>query len=208
MDIWKTILEWIMNNGYLGLFFFGILNFAIPSEVVLPFAGYLVSQKRLDFALVVLAALAGNIVKSSVFFWFGRVFGKDFLIKYKRWTHVDQGTIDFAKSRFEHYGYWIIIPGQFIPYFRRFISGPAGLLRLDYKTFILFNSIGVSLWFGFLATLGFVFGKNWSTAQNRISPLMGEIGWIIGVVSVLLILYEVWRWFMNRDKKKVNQLEK
>lgn len=200
MDFWKVVLEWIMNNGYLGLFFFGILNFVIPSEIVLPFAGYLVSQKRLDFVLVVLAALAGNIIKSSVFFWFGRVFGKDFLIRYKRWTHVDQSSIDFAKSRFEHYGYWIIIPGQFIPYFRRFISAPAGLLKLDYKTFLIFNSIGVALWFGFLATLGFVFSRNWSAVQNRISPLMGEVGWIIGFASISLVLYEVWRWFLNRKK--------
>jgi membrane protein DedA with SNARE-associated domain len=203
MDIWKTILELIMNNDYLGLFLFGILNFVIPSEIILPFAGYLVSQKKLDFALVILAALAGNIIKSSVIFWLGRKFGKDFLIRYKRWTHIDQSAIDFAKFRFEHYGYWIIIPGQFIPYFRRFISAPAGLLKLDYKTFMLFNSTGVALWFGFLTTLGFVFGKNWSAAQNRISPLMSEIGLIIGFATVVLVLYEVWRWFLNHKKDKV-----
>jgi membrane protein DedA with SNARE-associated domain len=201
MDVWKTILEWMMSNGYLGLFFFGILNFVIPSEVILPFAGYLVSQKKLDFALVILAALAGNIIKTSAFFWLGRIFGKGFLIKYKRWTHIDQGSIDFAKLRFEHYGYWIIIPGQFIPYFRRFISAPAGLLKLDYKTFMLFNSTGVALWFGFLATLGFVFGKNWSVAQNKISPLMSEIGLIIGSASIVLVLYEVLMWFLDHHKK-------
>lgn len=199
MDIWNYVLTWLMTHGYLGLFLFGILNFVIPSEVVLPFAGYLVAQKKLDFALVILAALAGNIIKSSVIFWLGKRFGKDFLIKYSRWTHVDQTSINFAKSRFEHYGYWIIIPGQFIPYFRRFISAPAGLLKLKFRTFLIYNSVGVSLWFGFLATLGYVFGKNWSAVQSRISPIMKEVGIVVGVLAIILVIYEVYRLFKNKN---------
>ncbi len=200
MDLFQTVLNWLMSNGYLGLFLFGILNFIIPSEVVLPFAGYLVSQKKLDFIFVVLSALAGNIIKSSAIFWLGKKFGKEFLIKYSRWTHVDQNSINFAKSRFEHYGYWIIIPGQFIPYLRRFICAPAGLLKLDFRTFLIFNSIGVSLWFGFLSTLGFVFGKNWSGVQKRISPIVSEVGLFVGIFAIILILYEVYIYLKNKNK--------
>jgi membrane protein DedA with SNARE-associated domain len=201
MDMWQTVLDWLMSNGYLGLFLFGILNFVIPSEVVLPFAGYLVSQNKLNFALVILAALAGNIVKSSVIFWMGKKFGKEFLIRYSRWTHVDQNSIDFAKSRFEHYGYWIIIPGQFIPYFRRFISAPAGLLKLNFGTFLVYNSLGVSLWFGFLASLGYLFDKNWVGVEKQVSPVVSAIGLFVAVAALILFLYEVWSlWKSSKTK--------
>ena len=198
MDTWKTILDWIMGSGYIGLFFFGFLNFAIPSEIVLPFAGYLVFQNKLDFALVILAALAGNIVKSSAFFWIGKKFGKGFLIKYSRWTHVTESSIEFVKARIEKYGYWIIIPGQFIPYFRRFISGPAGIIRLHFKTFLIYNSIGVTLWFGFLATLGYLAGKNWGFVSRRIAPVMSEVGYIVSFLALIIFLYEVWRFWKKK----------
>lgn len=184
------MIDFITQNSYLGLFIFGLFNFVIPSEPVLLFAGFQVQQGRLNFGLVILSALCGSFIKSTIIYLMGFLLGKEFLIKYSRWTNYKAQYGDYIKNKIQKYGYHIITPLQFVPFVRRFIAAPCGLLKLDFKRFMFYNLIGVALWFSFLTTIGFYSGQAWQTYLSILHPYVNFIGIAICLGFVTLVVYE------------------
>jgi membrane protein DedA with SNARE-associated domain len=175
----------IYGYGYYGFFLFGLLNFVIPSEPVLIFAGTQVAQGKLNFPLVIIFALAGSVIKTTVIYSIGYIFGKEFLVKYSKYTHFKEEYLDFVKVRVDKYGYKMVTIVQFIPIVRRYVSAPFGLLRLNFFKFMFFNMIGVLLWFIFLTSLGVIVGKAWVEIKDQISPFFNWLG-------IIIILYISW----------------
>ena len=194
------MINFITQNSYLGLFIFGLLNFVIPSEPVLLFAGFQVQQGRLNFGLVVLSALSGSFIKSSIIYLIGYTLGKDFLIKYSRWTNYRAEYGEYIKNKITKYGYRIITPLQFVPLVRRFIAAPCGLLKLDFRRFMFYNLIGVALWFSFLTTVGFHSGQYWQKYVSILHPYITFIGIAVSLGFVVLIAYE---FYTSNKKSKI-----
>jgi membrane protein DedA with SNARE-associated domain len=181
----------IAQYGYFGFFLFGLLNFVVPSEPVLTFAGFQIQQGRLNYFLVLFSALAGSFVKTSIIFGMGYLLGKEFLVKYSRWTGFKDEHLDFIKTRIENYGYRIVTPLQFVPVVRRFIGAPCGLLRLHFGRFMAYNMLGVALWFSFLISLGYIYGKGYNKVSPTFKGYLDYVTWGIGICFLVLFLYEV-----------------
>ncbi|MBC7472424.1 MAG: DedA family protein [candidate division SR1 bacterium] len=189
---------WISQYSYFGFFLFGLLNFVIPSEPILTFAGFQIQQGRLNYFLVLISALVGSFIKTSVIFGFGYIFGKQFLIKHARWTGFREEYLDFVKYRINHYGYRILTPLQFVPVVRRFLGAPGGLLRLNFVKFMIYNMLGVALWFTFLISTGFFFGKGYGKLPAQFQGYLNYLVWGIGAVFLAIIIYEIIAHFKKR----------
>jgi membrane protein DedA with SNARE-associated domain len=176
------------NFGYWGFFLFGLFNFVIPSEPVLIYAGTQVALGKLNFILIVLFALVGSAIKTTIIYSIGYFFGKGFLIKYSKFTHFKEEYLDFVKLRVEKYGYKIVTLIQFIPVVRRYVSAPFGLLRLNYPKFMIFNMLGVLLWFCMLTTIGIFVGKAWEYIKDDIGPFFNYIGLAVVIYLLLLVI--------------------
>jgi membrane protein DedA with SNARE-associated domain len=182
---------WITQYSYFGFFLFGLLNFIIPSEPMLTFAGFQIQQGKLNYLLVMISALAGSFLKTTIIFGIGYLLGKEFLIKYSKWTGFKEEYLDFVKSRIHSYGYRILTPLQFIPIVRRFLGAPCGLLRLNFIRFMFYNMIGVALWFSFLISIGFFFGKGYDKLPTQFQDYLDYLVWGVGGVFLLVIVYEI-----------------
>jgi membrane protein DedA with SNARE-associated domain len=189
---------WISQYSYFGFFLFGLFNFVIPSEPVLTFAGFQIQQGRLNYFLVLLSALAGSFLKTTIIFSLGFYLGKQFLIKYSRWTGFKEEYLDFVKYRIIHYGYWILTPLQFVPVVRRFLGAPGGLLRLNFIRFMVYNMIGVALWFSFLIAIGFFVGRGYDKLPLEFQNYINYLVWGIGTVFGIVVFYEIILHFRKR----------
>ena len=192
---------YLSHYGYFGFFLFGLLNFVVPSEPVLTFAGFQIQQGRLNFLLVLLFALAGSAVKTTIIFGTGYFLGKEFLIKYSRWTGFKEQHLDYVKGKVQYYGYRIITPLQFVPVVRRFIGAPCGLLRLNFAKFMAYNMLGVALWFSFLISLGYIYGKGYSKVSPQFKSILDNLAIGIGIFFTIIILYEVIKHFKKSNVK-------
>jgi membrane protein DedA with SNARE-associated domain len=186
---------YLTNYGYFGFFLLGLLNFVVPSEPVLTFAGFQIQQGRLNYFLVLLFALAGSFVKTTIIFGLGYFLGKEFLIKYSRWTGFKEQHLDFIKNKIQGYGYRTVTPLQFVPVIRRFIGAPCGLLRLNFGRFMAYNMLGVGLWFSFLISLGYIYGKGYSKVSPQFQVFLDDFAIGIGICFSVLFLYEVIKHF-------------
>jgi membrane protein DedA with SNARE-associated domain len=185
----------ISQYGYFGFFLFGLLNFVVPSEPVLTFAGFQIQQGNLNYFLVLFSALAGSFVKTSIIFGMGYILGKQFLIKYSRWTGFKDEHLTYVKERITQYGYRILTPLQFVPVVRRFLGGPAGILKLNFWRFMYYNLIGVALWFSFLISLGYIYGKGYNKVSPAFKVYLDYLTWGIGLFFAILVVYEVLKHF-------------
>lgn len=191
---------YITTFGYFGFFLFGLFNFVVPSEPALTFAGFQIQQGRLNYFLVMLSALAGSFIKTTVIYAMGYFLGKEFLTKYSRWTGFKEQHLDYVKAKITYYGYRILTPLQFVPVVRRFLGGPAGILKLNFWRFMFYNLIGVWLWFSFLIFLGYIYGRGYSKVSPQFKVYLDYLTIGIGLFFLAIILYEVKKHFIINKK--------
>jgi membrane protein DedA with SNARE-associated domain len=203
-DLLQFVDILVARYSYFGYFVFGLFNFVIPSEPVLISAGFLGEQGRLNLFWVLLAALCGSFIKTSIIYSLGYFFGKQFLIKYSRWTGFKEEYMQYMKNKIAHYGYRIVVPLQFVPYVRRFLGAPSGILKLSFWRFMYYNMIGVSLWFSFLMTIGWFFGKSYKKIPAEFKVYLDSFVWLVLAGFFALFLYEVIKHFKTqKDTKKI-----
>ncbi len=191
------IIHWMTLFGYTGLFLLSLLESAgilIPSEIVLPFAGFLVASGEFLFWPTVLLATLGNVVGSIVLFWIGKSGGRWFLEKYGKYVFIHKGEIEKGEAWFNRHGVKAVFWARMMPIVRTFISLPAGVNRMNFKKFILFTSLGALPWNLALVYLGVKTGENW----NSFHPYFHIFDYIIGAVLVLLAL----KYFIAHRNKK------
>lgn len=158
----------------------------IPSEVVLPLAGFTVAQGSLRFLPVFIWATIGSVVGAYALYGIGAWLGADRLRAIADWMWlVKSSDVDKALEWFDRYGKPSILFGRLIPGIRSLISIPAGLDRMNLLTFGLWTTLGSGVWNAILIYLGFVLGDNWESVT-------GYVDQYSKVVYVLLILLLVW----------------
>ncbi len=166
----------------------------LPSELIMPLAGWMLIQKPglgPEYLLLAgLAGAAGNAVGSAAAYWVGAAGGRSFLERYGRWVLVSRRDLELAERWFARYGAWAVFFSRLLPVVRTFISFPAGIARMNFPLFIILSFVGSFPWSVGLAYAGYLLGEHWESIRAVMRPL--DIPIIIGLL-VLVILFVIRR---------------
>ncbi|MCW1969626.1 MAG: DedA family protein [Anaerolineae bacterium] len=142
----------------------------IPSELVMPFAGFLVAQGKMDFTAVMLSGTIGAVLGAIALYYIGvwadETIIRRFVRRWGRWFTISEKELDIVLTFFMRRGEAVVFFGRLIPIIRSLISIPAGMQRMNFPRFLLFTSIGTSIWNLALTVAGTVLGANWSRVLN------------------------------------------
>jgi len=188
----------VAELGYPGVFLLITLESTlvpIPSELVMPFAGFMAA--RGDFSLPVLLVINSTaaLLGSGLCYWIGAKGGKPFLERYGKFFLVRRHDLDKTHEFFARRGKWVVLIGRFVPVIRHIVSIPAGIARMPLKTFFLQTFIGSTIWGSFLIILGYQLGDNWEAVAKKFK----QVDLVIGVVVVLALL-GLGAWFVMRRR--------
>jgi membrane protein DedA with SNARE-associated domain len=174
----ETLLQWISQYGYEGIFFLlllGIVGLPIPDETLMTFSGYLIYKGQLSLVPTAIAAFLGSICGISISYIIGRTGGTLLVSKYGPWLHITQDKIDRVHKWLEHTGRWGLFFGYFVPGVRHITAIVAGTTRLQYPIFAAFAYTGGLFWCTSFITAGFFLGKQWRvivTSLHRWMPIV------------------------------------
>jgi membrane protein DedA with SNARE-associated domain len=160
----------IGSYGTLAVFLLMILESAcipVPSEAIMLYGGFLVSQGKAGLGWMILAGVAGNLVGSTIAYWVGRAKGREWLLRW-HWLHITPKRLDSADRWFGRWGDWAVLLARCLPIVRTFISLPAGIARMPYGRFILLTFIGCLPWVTGLTLIGRAVGDNWEDIQHQL----------------------------------------
>jgi membrane protein DedA with SNARE-associated domain len=158
----------INQCSYLGVFALMALESMIapiPSELVMPFAGFLIFTGHFDPLAVMVASSLGSVAGSLVSYGMGML-GEPVVLRYGRYLLLNPHHLEWTNKFFNHHGGKTIFISRFIPVVRHLISIPAGLARMSLIPFILYTAAGATLWNGFLTYLGVRLKENWRIVQQ------------------------------------------
>ncbi|SDN81329.1 DedA family protein [Bacillus sp. OK048] len=183
-----SVLEFLSQLGYFGIAL-GLMIEVIPSEIVLGYGGYMISEGILGYPGAIIAGTIGGTLAQLFLYWAGYFGGRPFLEKYGKYVLIKKKQIDQSEQWFKKYGVGVIFFARFIPVVRHAISIPAGIAKMSATKFTLYTVAAVIPWTILFLYLGHVLGKNWShikeyAAQYTLPILIGAV--ILGVIYYLI----------------------
>ncbi|MFH1209273.1 MAG: DedA family protein [archaeon] len=207
MNIITVVLEYIavfakdtiLFLGYPGILILMALEsmiFPLPSELVMPFAGFLIAEGKFNFVLVMLFSSLGSIIGSLISYYIGFYGGKKTVLKFGKYLLLDASDLEKTEAWFKKRGEKIIFISRFVPVVRHLISIPAGVGKMNLKKFIIYTLIGATLWNGFLAYLGYLLGKNW----HMVRIYSEYISIIVFIIVLLLGIFFIYRYIKNKKR--------
>src|SRR3990172_9362438 len=170
--ILEPVAQWIISVisslGYGGI----ILTMAIesacmplPSEIIMPFSGYLVTTGRFSLFWTGIAGAVGCVIGSVLAYWVGVWGGRPFLEKYGKYILISHRDLDNADRFFKKYGDLSIFISRLLPVVRTFISLPAGIAKMNFSKFVIYTFLGSFPWCLGLSWIGFKLGENWESIR-------------------------------------------
>ncbi len=203
-ELLDVIVAWsqtiISTMGYPGL---GLVMFLenvfppIPSEVILPMAGWLALEGRFTLLGVTLVGIAGSLAGTSVFYglgyWFGEERVRQLLRRFGKWLLLSESDFDKALEWFNRYGEPVIFFGRMVPIVRSLISVPAGIASMNLMRFGLFTVIGTALWSFLLALAGYLLGQSWGLVSEWIDRYETVVKVLAVVVVVGFVAVRLWQ---------------
>lgn len=194
--ILEPIAQWVISvissMGYAGIVITMAIESAcmpLPSEIIMPFSGYLVTTGRFSLFWTGVAGAVGCVIGSVLAYWVGIWGGRPFLEKYGKYILVSHRDLETADRFFKKYGDLSIFISRLLPVIRTFISLPAGIARMNFTKFVIYTFLGSFLWCLGLAYVGMVLGANWETI--RVYVRGADI--FIVILIVAGIIYFVYR---------------
>ena len=164
----------------------------LPSEIIMPFSGYLVYTGELNLWIVSVAGAVGCVLGSLVAYWAGIYGGRPFIEKYGRYVLISHHDLDLADRWFDRFGEVIVFASRLLPVIRTFIAFPAGVARMNLKKFVIYTFMGSLPWCLGLAYVGQKLGEQWDT-NPTLKTLFHRFDFVIGIVIVLAAVWWVWR---------------
>lgn len=192
------MFDWITHaleqTGYIGI---ALLMFAenvfppIPSELIMPLAGFDASRGDLSMFWVVISGSIGSLAGALLWYYIGRWLGyerlKHLAARHGRWVTVSPEELDHAAEWFRRHSGKAVFIGRLVPAVRTLISVPAGIANMSLGRFMLYSSLGTILWTGFLAAAGYVLQDQYDKISSFINPLAN----VVVAIIVLVYLYRV-----------------
>jgi membrane protein DedA with SNARE-associated domain len=177
-DIIATVAQWctavISALGYPGIIVLMTLEsmvFPLPSEMIMPFAGFLAGQGVFSFWPVVIFSVIGSLLGSLISYAIGFFLGRGFIVRYGRFFLLHEADLVWAEGWFARRGAVTILIGRFIPVVRHIISIPAGTAKMNVWKFLAYTGIGAAFWNAFLTWCGYELGERWSEVEQYSDPL-------------------------------------
>ena len=181
----RLLTEALAATGYPGIVVAMALESAcipLPSEVIMPFAGFLAAQGRFSLWGAAVAGAAGCALGSAAAYWVGARGGRAALLRYGRWVLVTPAELERADRFFARYGSAATFLARLLPVIRTFISLPAGVARMAFWPFLFYAFAGSLPWSYALAWGGFILGEHWEQVADLLRPLEGVI--LVGLVGL------------------------
>lgn len=197
-----VIVATISALGYWGVVLLMAIESAcipLPSEIIMPFAGYLVSRGEMNIWLVGIAGAVGCVLGSLVAYWVGMYGGRPLIEKYGRYVLISRQDLELADRWFSRYGEAIIFTSRLLPAIRTFIAFPAGVARMNLTRFVLYTFAGSLPWCLGLAWVGQKLGEQWNK-DERLKTLFHRFDFVIGIIGLLAVI-----WWVRRHLKHLKE---
>ena len=188
----------------LGAFGIGLLMFLenifppIPSELIMPLAGYLATQGDLNILSVIAAGTMGSLLGTLPWYYLGRRLGHDgvrrLASKHGRWLTMSPSDVDVASERFKRHGKASVLVGRLIPTVRTLISVPAGVANMPLGSFLLFSAVGTLVWTAVLALASFFLGQAYDIIERYVDP-------VSTTVLVILVAIYIYRFATYKEDR-------
>lgn len=202
------ITQWIADNAvifigatsYPGIFLLMVLEsmvFPVPSEAVMPFAGFLIVKGQFTFTGVIIASTLGSIVGSLASYTMGFYGGKPFIKRFGKYLLLDTHDLEITERFFAKRGELTIFISRFIPVIRHMISIPAGLGKMKLWKFVIYTILGAGMWNSFLTYVGIKLKENW----EEVMTYSHIIDIVVVAVLGLAFLYYAYKVYLNLTKK-------
>jgi len=189
------IVATISALGYGGIVLLMAIESAcipLPSEIIMPFSGYLVSTGELNLWGVAIAGAVGCVLGSLVAYWVGMYGGRPFIEKYGRFILLSRHDLDIADRWFAKYGEVIVFVSRLLPAIRTFIAFPAGVARMNLPRFVIYTFAGSLPWCLALAYVGQKLGEQWDK-DDTLKTWFHRFDFLIGIAGVLFVSWWIWR---------------
>lgn len=180
--MFELITGFLEKSGYLGVFALMALENIfppIPSEMIMPFAGFVVARGDLNLVGVLLAGTAGSVAGALPWYYAAKVYGcerlKGLAARHARWLTISADDIDGALDAFRRHGRKTVLFGRLIPAVRTLISVPAGLANMSLGRFLLYSGIGSLVWTGLLMAAGFLLEDKYTEVAKYVDPVSKTI---------------------------------
>lgn len=191
-SISQFTLDFIQHFGYTGVFVLSFLESSaipIPSEIVVPFSGFLASKGVFDFWGVVFITTFANLGGSMFLYWIGRSGGRWILERYGKYVFVKADELKIGDRWFMKYGTRAVFFGRMLPVVRTFISLPAGVARMDFWRFSIFTFLGALPWNFALAYVGVKTGENW----RMLHLYFQRFNYVVVGAIIFIVVWYIWR---------------
>ena len=189
------IVATISTLGYSGVVLLMAIESAcipLPSEIIMPFSGYLVSRGELNLWGVSIAGAVGCVLGSLVAYWVGMYGGRPLIEKYGRYILLSRHDLDLADRWFEKYGEAIVFVSRLLPAIRTFIAFPAGVARMNLTRFVIYTFAGSLPWCLALAYVGQKLGEQWNK-DDTLKTWFHRFDFVIGILILLGAAWWIWR---------------
>ncbi len=173
----------------------------IPSELVMPFAGYLVATGDMSFVLVILFSSLGSVLGSLLSYYIGFYGGGVIVQRYGKYVLLSDEDLEATHRWFRERGEITVFISRFVPVVRHLISIPAGMGGMNKKKFLLYTLLGATAWNTILAYAGYALGKNWEIVKQYSE----YVSIPVFIILVILFCYFVWRHLRRKKKRVVDQ---
>lgn len=200
-EIIEAVSRWALSvidqSGYFGIFILSVLESAavpIPSEVVVPFSGFLAAQGRFAFWVLVALVSLANLVGGIGIYWISRLLGRALLERFGKYILISRHELDEAERLFQKHGSKFVFAGRLLPVIRTFISIPAGVAKMNFLKFSFYTYFGSLPWNFALALIGFKAGKNW----DILLPYFRKFDFVIIGVGIFLVGWYIYRHIKGR----------
>lgn len=199
----ESIINTINSLGYIGIaLLMALENIVppIPSEIIMPLAGFAVTQGQLKFVYVVLAGTIGSVLGATPWYFLGKSWGlkrtKKVADRYGKWLTITGEDVEKAKIWFDKRGYVATAFGRLVPGIRTYISIPAGISKMPLIPFLVYSTAGSVVWVSLLTYAGYLLGENYERVGSYLKP----ISTVVLVVIIALSVY----WILKRRQKHID----
>ena len=197
--IGQLTIKTIEFLGYPGITFLMTLEsmvIPIPSELVMPFAGFLAEEGKMNFWLVIFFSSLGSLLGSLISYYLGYYGGKKFVLKFGKYLLLDSADLEKTEKWFQKRGDKTIFFSRFIPVVRHLISIPAGIGKMNLKKFCLYTIAGATLWNSFIAYCGYALGENWDKFRHYSEYFSVSVA----IIFLFAAIYFIYRHFKNKNQ--------
>jgi membrane protein DedA with SNARE-associated domain len=199
----ESITNAINSLGYVGIALLMVLENIIPpipSELIMPLAGFTVTQGKMNFFLVVIAGTLGSVIGATPWYFLGKSWGlertKTIADRYGKWLTISGKDVQKAKVWFEQKGDIATALGRLVPGIRTYISVPAGISKMPLLPFLFYSTLGSFVWVSFLTASGYLLGANYKLVATYLKP----ISILVLLVIIVLSIY----WVMKRTRTSIH----